>query len=349
MLLSEIVEKYSLNAQNTGGRDLDTVEIGSVAAIDKVKEGQISFFTKTEFAPLLVNCKASALLVREPVPQFPGIQLIHKDPQFVFAKLANEFHRVDHGPEGIHPSAYVDPKAKLGQGVRIHAQAHVEAGAELGDRVVVYPGVYIGKGVKVGADTILYPKVTLYYGTVIGERCIIHAGTVIGADGFGFAVSNGEIAKIPQVGTVRIGNDVEFGALCTVDRAAAGETVIGNFVKFDDRVHVGHNCEIGDYCRFSAQVGIGGSTKIGTWGLIGGQSGVADHLKIGEGVTIAAKTGVISDIDEKGVYVGFPAVPINEWKRAQVYIKRLRDQDQTVKDLKKRVQELEARTTGDQN
>ena len=271
MLISEIAKAFSLDVI-ANGHDINAVDIRSVAAIDKAGEGQISFFTNNDYAHLLGGLKASALLVKEHQPNFPGVQLVHKDPQFIFAKIALQFYHVDHGPVGVQAGAFVHETAKLGKDVRIHPGARIDADVELGDRVVIYPGAVIGKGVKIGADTVVYANAVIYYAGIIGERCIIHAGSVIGADGFGFAVSGGEICKIPQTGRVRIGNNVEVGALCTIDRAASGETVIGDNCKFDDRVHIGHNCEIGENTMLSASVGIAGSTKVGRWNLMGGQA-----------------------------------------------------------------------------
>lgn len=340
MRVSEIVKRFHLSVHAPAGKDLES-EIHSLAAIDKVAEGQLSFYSSVEFAPFLKASKATALLVREVAPDFSGIQLIHKDPPFIFAKLALEFYTPDHGPIGIHELAYVDPGALIGKDVRIHPGVHVESHAVIGDRVVLYPGVFIGKGAKIGVDSVLHPKVVVYNDCIVGDRALIHAGTVIGADGFGFAVSGGEVCKIPQVGIVRIGHDVEMGALCTIDRAAHGETIIGNFCKFDDRVHVAHNCSIGDNSMFSAQVGIAGSTTVGKWTVIGGQSGIADHLKIGDGMRIASKTAVLTNLSERGTYAGSPAIPLMEWKRQVVYLKRLKDYDQSIKNLEKRLKELE--------
>lgn len=342
MRITEIIERYKLPV-HAPGIDLDKVEIHSVAAIEKAGPGQIGFFTAVEFAPLLAKSPASALIVREPVDTFKGVQLIHKDPQFIFAKLAMEFHQVDHGPIGIHPTAFIDPSAKVGKDVRIHARVHVEAGAVISDGVILYPGVYIGKGCQVGKGTVLHANVVLYYGTLVGESCLIHAGSVLGADGFGFSVSSGEICKIPQTGIVRIGNHVEMGALCTVDRAANHETIIQDNCKFDDRVHIGHNCVVGANTMISAQVGVGGSTTLGQWNLIGGQAGIADHLKLADGIRLAARAAVLTNLPEAGTYAGHPAIPLQEWKRNLVYQKRLKDYDQTIKRLEKRLSELEAK------
>ncbi len=342
MRINEIVDRFALTVHAAPDHQLDA-EIHSVAALDRAGPGQISFYSNVALAGLLPASTAAALLVRERQPDFPGIQLIHKDPQFIFAKIALEFYKPDHGSLGIHELAIVNKTASIGKDVRIHARAYVETDAVIGDRVVLYPGVYIGRGAKIGADSVLHPNVVVYHGCEIGARVLIHAATVIGADGFGFTVSGGEICKIPQVGIVRVGNDVEFGALCTVDRAANGETVIDDFCKFDDRVHIAHNCEIGSNSMFSAGVGIAGSTKIGKWTLIGGQSGVADHLVLADGIRIASKAAVLTHLSERGSYGGHPAIPLTEWKRQIVYLKRLKNYETSIKSLEKRLNEIENR------
>ncbi len=342
MLISEIIKIFNLPV-HAPGINLDEIDIHSVAAIDRAGEGQIGFFTAMEFAPLLAKSPASALIVREVVDSFKGVQLIHKDPQFIFAKLAMIFYRVNHGAEGISPDAFIDPTVKLGKNVSIQRRAHIEAGAEIGDDVVIYPGVFVGRNVKIGKSTVIHPNAVIYYDTVIGENCLIHASAVLGADGFGFSVSGGEICKIPQVGRVRIGNNVEIGALSTIDRAANHETIVEDNCKFDDHVHIAHNSVIGANSMFSAQVGIAGSSTLGKWTLIGGQSGVGDHLKLPDGLRVGAKSGVVTQIDETGTYMGFPAIPASEWRRNLVYTKRLKDYDQTLKSLQKRLAELEAK------
>lgn len=341
MRIDEIIKRFGLASHGVTAQE--NLDIQSVAAIDKAGPGQITFFSSPEFAHFLPNLKASALLVRDVNPLFQGIQLVHKDPQFVFAKLGMDFYQPDHGPRGINPNAFVDPSAQLGRDITIHAGVHVEARAAIGDGCILYPGVYVGRDTTIGARTVLHPNVVIYNACIIGDDCLIHAGSIIGADGFGFSVSGGEICKIPQVGIVRIGNNVELGALCTVDRAANDETVIHDNCKFDDRVHIAHNCEIGANSMFSAQVGIAGSTKIGKWNLIGGQSGVADHLTTVDGVRMGARTAVLSNIAKRDTYAGYPAIPVSEWKRQVVYLKRLKDYDQTIKSLEKRLADLEER------
>ncbi len=328
------------------GTDLDHIQIAQVTGITQAGPGSLTFLASSQYQSLAAQSQAAALITRDVVPEFKGPQLLHKDPHFAYAKAAQLFHRIDHGTPGVSPQAFVEASARLGRDVTVHPGAYIGARAVLGDRVVVYPGVYIGADVTIGDDTVLYPHVVIYYACVIGRRCILHAGSVIGADGFGYAVSSGEICKIPQMGIVRLGDDVEVGALSSIDRATNGETLIKNSCKFDNHVQIGHNVEVGENCMFSAQSGVAGSTKVGQWVLMGGQSGIADHLTVTDRVRIAAKTAVVTPLTEGGTYVGFPAVPQKEWGRNLVYVKRLKDYEKRLRDLETRLASIQAKEEG---
>lgn len=326
------------------GSDLESIEISQVAGIAQAEEGSLTFLGSNAYQSYVPQSRASALITREASPHFTRPQLLHKNPQFAYAKAALLFYKPDHGPQGISPSAFVDASAQVGRDVRIHPGASVGPRAIIGDRVVLYPGVYVGADARIGADSVLHANVVIYQSCVIGERCLIHAGTVIGTDGFGFAVSGGEICKIPQIGIVRIEDEVELGANCTIDRAANGETLIKRGCKLDNQVHIAHNVELGENTMFSAQTGVAGSSKVGSWVLMGGQAGIADHLTIADKVHIGAKTGVINDIKDPGVYIGFPAVPQQEWRRSIILMRRLREYDQRLKELERRL-EINSQTT----
>jgi len=209
-------------------------------------------------------------------------------------------------------------------------------GAHLGDRVTVMAGAYVGPGAQVGDDTVLHPNVVLEKGVVVGQRCIIHAGTVLGSDGFGFAKEGDRYHKILQVGIVRIGDDVELGANCTVDRAAMGETVIGDGCKLDNLVHVAHNVVIGRNCVLAGQTGISGSTTIENGVAMAGQTGAAGHLTIGAGAVVLAKSAVIKDVPPGIQVAGIPAVDAGQWRRAVAGIGRL-------DDLRRRIRRIEQR------
>jgi len=199
----------------------------------------------------------------------------------------------------------------------------VERDAVLEDNVVVMPFAFVGAGSVIGEGTVLFPGVVIYPGTRVGKRCRIHSGAVIGADGFGYVERDGKRVKIPQVGRVVIGDDVEIGANTCIDRATFGETVVGEGTKIDNLVQIGHNCRIGRHCAFAGQVGISGSVVVGDRVLMGGQAGIADHAVIGSDVKVAAKAGVFGKVADGEVIVGAPAMSAAKWKRIQGIISRL--------------------------
>jgi UDP-3-O-[3-hydroxymyristoyl] glucosamine N-acyltransferase len=236
---------------------------------------------------------------------------------------------------GVSPDAVVAPGAVLGRDVSIGPLAVVGAGCRLEEGVVLMPGVVLGEHVTIGAGTVLHPRVVVYPGCVIGARVLIHAGAVIGSDGFGFGEEEGGRAKIPQVGIVRIGDDVEIGAGTTIDRATFGETVIGRGCRLDNLVQVGHNVVIGEGSVIVAQSGIAGSTRLGRSVIMAGQSGAAGHLKLGDGAIVGAKSALLADLAPGAFVIGHPAVDHREWKRAQAAWRRL-------PELLRRVQRLES-------
>jgi UDP-3-O-[3-hydroxymyristoyl] glucosamine N-acyltransferase len=211
----------------------------------------------------------------------------------------------------------------LGSNVAVGPFSTVAADVTLGDGVVIFQNVSIEAGSTIGEGTIVYPMVSIYERSVVGKRCIIHSGVVIGADGYGFATEGGRHHKIPQVGIVRIGDDVEIGAGSTIDRAALGETIIGDGTKIDDQVMVAHNVKVGRHCLLVAQVGIAGSTELGDGVVVAGQSGFSGHLKIGDGVQVAAKSAVLNDVPDGAKVMGIPAVPFREFARREATLRRL--------------------------
>lgn len=216
-------------------------------------------------------------------------------------------------PEGIHPHSSIDSKVKLGQGVRVGARAVVQSGAELGNGVWIGPGAVIEAGAQIGPGTQIHSNVVVGYNCVIGSNCILHSGTVIGSDGFGFVQSlTDPHQKIPQVGNVVIGNSVEFGANCAVDRGTIGDTVIGDGTKFDNLCHIAHNCKIGKHGLFAGGFFVSGSCEIGDFFTCGGDVVIADHIKITNNVTLGGRSAVTKDILVSGAYTGYPLEPIKE-------------------------------------
>lgn len=216
-------------------------------------------------------------------------------------------------------------KSCIGQNVKIHPTATIDAGATIGDGAYIGANVYIGKSCQIGSNVKLYPGVKVLDRCVIGNRSIIHSGAVIGSDGFGYQVSKAGLRKIPQIGIVNIGNDVEIGANSTLDRAGFGQTILADGVKLDNTVHVAHGVSIGACTAILAQTCIGGSTEIGRGCQIGGQVAIKDHLKIGNGVKIVSKSAVMNNLEDGQIVAGIPAIPFNQWKRLTVSLQKVPD------------------------
>jgi UDP-3-O-[3-hydroxymyristoyl] glucosamine N-acyltransferase len=317
-----------------GAKDKSPV-IKRLAPIDKAGNGDITFVANPEYEKFLKTTNASAVIVKEQSADCVVPQIILKNPYAGFAKTAQLFQEPPKLSKQVSQQAFIGEHVKLGANVTVFPFAYIDDGAEIGDDAVIYPGVYVGKNVTIGKNSTVYANAVIYDGCKIGARVIIHSGAVIGGDGFGFAVGDGEIIKIPQVGIVVLEDDVEVGATTTVDRAAMGVTKVGRGTKLDSKVQIGHNVETGEHCMLSAFVGLAGTSKIGNWVIMGAYAGLNGHTKIADGCQIAAKCGVISDIEEKGVYMGFPHMPAGEWRRQQVYLRKLGEFDKRLKALEK--------------
>ena len=300
-------------------------EVSGIAAVDAAGPGQVTFLSNPKYAHQARETKASAIIARQPIPGAGCAFLLTPDPYLAFARAVVQFHPTVRLAAGVSAQASVHPTAALGKEIHVGAFAVVAEGAVVGDRVTLYPGAYVGKGAIVGEDTVLHPRVTLYEGVRVGKRVILHAGCVIGSDGFGFAPTPEGFLKIPQVGTVEIGDDVEIGANTTIDRAALGVTRVGRGTKLDNLIQVGHNVEIGRDTVIAAQVGIAGSTRVGNGVMIGGQAGLAGHLAVGDGVMLGAKTGVLVSLtaDENRTWSGVPAMPHRTWLKMGMLLPKL--------------------------
>ena len=242
---------------------------------------------------------------------------------------------------GVHPTAVVDPSAVLGDQVAIGPQVIVEAGARIGDRVVLHARVFVGAEVEIGPDSELWQHVVVRERCSLGARVIVHPNTTIGSDGYGYHFSGGRHVKIPQIGTIEIGDEVEIGANCAVDRAKFGVTRIGAGTKIDNLVQVAHNVEIGRACLIVAQCGIAGSARIGDGVVLGGQVGVADHVTVGDGAQVGACSGVSKDVPAGKRMLGVPAQDIEKWVRDRSHVHRVPRLTGQLKDLTKRVECLE--------
>src|SRR5688572_12652603 len=302
-----------------GGRVVGdgSVEVRGVAGLREAEAGDLSFLSRSAYAPLLAATKACAVLVAAEVPARMPL-IVVKDPEAAVTRLAAALAPPPLPPApGVHPAAFVDPTAVLGEGVSVGPRAVIEAGARVGARTAVRGGAFVGRGASIGEDGLLHPGAVVADGVVLGNRVVVGSCAVIGSDGFGFLPAKaGQVPRrIPQVGTVVVGDDVDFGACVSVARARFGKTVIGNGVKLDALVQVAHNCRLGDGVIIASQTGLSGSTVVGARVLMGGQARTSGHLKIGEGTTAAARGGVTHDIPGGVVVAGNPARPHGEWRR----------------------------------
>jgi UDP-3-O-[3-hydroxymyristoyl] glucosamine N-acyltransferase len=295
----------------------------SVAPLASAKSDQLSFLSNRKYAAELAATNAGAILVPEKLEGDDPRWIRVEDPYFAFAKIMTRWFLTRPKPTGISSKAVVAESAKLGNNVSLGHFAVIGENVVIGNNVTIFHNVSIEAGSMIGDDCIIYPNVVIYDGTQIGNRCIIHSGVVIGSDGYGFATHGGRHHKIPQIGIVRIEDDVEIGAGTTIDRAALGETVIGEGTKIDNLVQIGHNVKVGKHCLLVSQVGIAGSTELGDYVAVAGQSGFSGHLKIGHRVQVAAKSAVLDDVPDDTKVMGSPAVPFTEFARRQAALKKL--------------------------
>lgn len=344
MTIDELARRIGATVRGDG-----SASVSRCAGLEEAGPGDVSFLANRKYAKLLATSKAGAVVVSpadaEQAPE--KTLLVADDPYFAFRQAVVALHGFrTHAPPGIHPQAFIDDTAIVGELCTIRPFVYIAPRARIGKRCVIYPHCYIGKDAVIGDDCILYPSVTVYDHCVLGNRVILQAGCVIGQDGFGYATHKGEHHKIPQIGNVVIEDDVEMGANCAIDRATVGSTRIGKGTKFSDLVAIGHGTAVGKHNLLVAQVGLAGSVQTGDYVVMGGQVGVAGHLKIGDMVQIAAKAGVMNDLAAKGQYGGEPALPIHDAKRNVLATMRLPEMIVEFRKLQKRVAELEAATMG---
>ncbi|HXX56458.1 MAG TPA: UDP-3-O-(3-hydroxymyristoyl)glucosamine N-acyltransferase [Thermodesulfovibrionales bacterium] len=335
MKLGEIATRLGGEAKG----DPETDILG-VAGIHDVEEGEITFLSDRRLIEACARSKASCVLVGEFIPELRKPQIIVKNPQLAFAELLALFHRKPVKRTGISTLASVSARATIGPDVSVGPFAYIADGAVIGRNTVISPGVFIGDDAVIGDDCIIYPHVTVREKAKIGNRVIIHAGSVIGSDGFGYVLEDGRHHKIPQVGGVVIGDDVEIGANVTIDRATTGDTIIGSGTKIDNLVQIAHNVKIGESSIIVAQVGIAGSSEIGNFVVLGGQVGVPDHVRISDGTMVGAQSGVLGDLD-KGIYSGSPAIPHRDFLKAAALFARLPEINKRLRELEAKIKSLE--------
>lgn len=311
------------------------LRVSRVAALENADGASVTFLANPRYRRYLQQTKAG-VVVLEPklADECPVNALLSKNPYATYARIAALLYPAPAPSAGRHATAVIDDSAQIDASASIGPHVVIGAQVKIGARAVVGPGCVIMDGVSVGDDTRLTANITLCQGVILGSRCVLQPSVVIGADGFGLAPDQGEWLKVPQIGTVRIGNDVEIGASTTVDRGAIGDTVIGDGVKMDNQIQIGHNVRIGDHTAIAGCVGISGSAVIGKRCMIGGQVGVAGHLTICDDVVITGQSFVNSSIRKPGYYSS--GLPVDETTRFRKNAARFRLLDEFVRDVRKR-------------
>jgi UDP-3-O-[3-hydroxymyristoyl] glucosamine N-acyltransferase len=320
----------------------DSVMIRGVAGIREAQSGDVTFLANSRYEGYLAETRATAVICDRQPRQAP-VPLLQVDHPYLAFQLAVRLFRPElYQPlAGVHPTAVVSPAAHVGEGASIGPHCTVEPGARVGAGAVLMAGCYVGVQASIGEKSLLYPHVVVREECVVGERCILHSGAIIGADGFGFAFDAGRYHKVPQVGNVVLGDDVEVGANTTIDRATTESTRIGDGTKIDNLVQIGHNVVIGKHCIIVAQVGISGSTELADYVTVGGQAGIIGHVKLGKGVQVGGQSGVTKSVEPNTTVFGTPASPLPLVKRINAYLQRLPLLFDRTKTLESRVQKLE--------
>lgn len=346
--LSELAQLTGARLEGDGGLSVD-----GAASLAEASGSQISFCALPRYAAQLETTRAAAVVLPPALRDRRGDlpRLVHPDPNAAFSRICAAFAPPAPRPTaGVDPSARIDARAHLGAEVAVGALCSVGADVRLGARCVLHPGVHIGAGCELGDDCELFPGVVLYPLVRLGARVRVHAGSVLGADGFGYEPPRERGApwsKIPHVGTVEIGDDVEIGACCTIDRARFGVTRLESGVKLDNLVHVAHNCTIGAGTMIAAQTGLSGSTGVGRGVLIGGQAATAGHLRIGDGARVGGQSGVISDVEPGAELWGTPAHSKRDVLRETAELRRLGELRRRVEELERRLARSQGETQGE--
>lgn len=317
--------------------DGDT-NITGIATLNSAEFGQISFLDNLSYKSYLATTKASAVILKQEfVADCPTAALIVDEPYLSYAKVANLFANNKPVKPGIHPTAIIDPSAEIASTATVGAYCVIGANVKIAAHTVVGPHGYIGEQTIIGAHGYLAPKVTIYKNTIIGQKVIIHSGAIIASDGFGYANDKGSWYKIPQLGGIVIGDEVEIGANSCIDRGALADTIIGKGVKIDNLVQIAHNVLIGDHTAIAACVAIAGSVKIGKHCMIGGCSAIAGHLEIADRVYLTGKAMVTTSIKQSGIYSsGTGLQPNKEWHKSVVRFRQLDKIARKVVELERR-------------
>jgi UDP-3-O-[3-hydroxymyristoyl] glucosamine N-acyltransferase len=330
-------------ARLVGGKTRGSCEelIFGISGIREARRGQITFLVNPKYGKDLETTEASAVIVGPQIPQTSKPLLITTNPYLAYARIAQFFAPKPRHRKGVDSSAYRGKDCRIGEDVSVYPFVYLGNRVKIEKGVILYPGVFVGDDVRIGEDSIIYPNVSLLSGTIIGQRVIIHSGTVIGSDGFGFAQDGMIHIKIPQAGIVQIDDDCEIGANNTIDRATFGKTWIKTGVKTDNLVHVAHNVVVGEHSLLIAYVGISGSATLGKGVTLAGQVGVAPHVTIGDGAIVTGKSGVAKSIAAGEIVSGNPTMPHQTYLRTRTLIQRLPEMVKQIRTLEERVRLLE--------
>ena len=321
----------------------ESLVVSRVAPMDKAQEGDVTFLSNPKYAKHLSECKATVVMVKaDQKDQCVGNALVVADPYIAFARVVQAMDTTPKPADEIAPSAVIAAHVKMGTNVTIGANAVIETGVELGDNVNIGAGCFIGKNAKLGNNTKLWANVTIYHEVSMGDDCLVQSGTVIGSDGFGYANDKGEWIKIPQLGSVRIGNRVEIGACTTIDRGALEDTIIEDNVILDNQLQIAHNVQIGYGTVMPGGTIVAGSTKIGKYCQIGGASVLNGHITIADGVVITGMGMVMRSIEEKGLYSsGIPLQTNREWRKTATRVHRIDEMNKRLKAVEKQLETKE--------
>ncbi len=314
--------------------DADQV-IRGARPLGEAAEGDVTFVENDKHAHLLTACQASAVVVPASLPTNGRTLIRVADPLNAFLAIFRQFQdRTEPPPHGIDPRAALHPSVQVGDTPSIHPLVSIGEGTVIGARCRLHAGAVIGRHCRLGDDVTIYPNAVLYDGTIIGHRAIVHANAVIGADGFGYRLQNGRHIKVPQLGHVELGDDVEVGACTTIDRGTFQATRIGDGTKIDNLVQVAHNCRIGRHNLLISQMGIAGSSSTGDYVIIAGQVGIVDHVHIGDRAIIGAKAGVTKEVAAGERMLGAPATPERDQKRILMSLEKLPELRKDVRKIK---------------
>ncbi|MGJ0637962.1 UDP-3-O-(3-hydroxymyristoyl)glucosamine N-acyltransferase [Xenorhabdus bovienii] len=326
-----------LNAQLHGDGD---IVITSIAPMYSANSEQITFLSDSRYTDKLAECQAAAVVLRESdLNHCKVAALVVDNPYLAYARMAQIMDTTPQPAQDIHPSAVIFSEVQLGKNVAVGANAVVESGVVLGDNVIVGAGCFIGKNTRIGAGTRLWANVSVYHNVEIGEQCLIQSGTVIGSDGFGYANDRGNWIKIPQLGSVIIGDRVEIGASTTIDRGALDNTVIGNGVIIDNQCQIAHNVIIGDNTAVAGGATMAGSLKIGRYCMIGGASVINGHIEICDKVTVTGMGMVMRPITEPGVYSsGIPLQPNKVWRKTAALVMNINEMNKRLKSVERQLE-----------